>query len=154
MLEFVREASASQLELFRFNDMTDFDINCSPGDIWEDLRTFNDEYFDSFKQDFVQCRLNFEQNLDKKYFKISSDDLDKPLEVKIKFFAANTEEDNCGECEPARYRVRFVKKKGNLQEWYDIFKTMRETLFDEVLLLPKVHEAEELTAASDEEVSV
>jgi len=28
MLEFVRKASESQIELFRFNDMTDFDVDC------------------------------------------------------------------------------------------------------------------------------
>jgi len=101
MLDFVREASISQLELFRFNDMTDHDIEVSPGDIWEDLQTFNAEYFDS--------RLKVEQNCEKKFFKLSLAD-ETPLEVKIKFLALNEDSDSCA----PRYRVRFIKKRGDL----------------------------------------
>jgi serine/threonine protein kinase len=35
MLEFVREVSQSELELFKFNDMTDFDIDVAPAVVWE-----------------------------------------------------------------------------------------------------------------------
>lgn len=38
MLELVRETSESNLEVYKFNDMTDFDITVSPADILEDLK--------------------------------------------------------------------------------------------------------------------
>ena len=28
-----------------------------------------------------------------------------------------------------RYRVRFVKQKGNIQEWYEILESMKKTVF-------------------------
>lgn len=36
MLDFVRPQK-SDLDLFKFNDMTDHDIDVSPGDVWEQL---------------------------------------------------------------------------------------------------------------------
>jgi len=47
MLEFVREVSQSQLEVFKFNDMTDFDIDVTPAVLWEQLQIFNDDFNDS-----------------------------------------------------------------------------------------------------------
>jgi serine/threonine protein kinase len=35
MLEFVREISESELEIFKFNDMTDYDIDVTPAIVWE-----------------------------------------------------------------------------------------------------------------------
>lgn len=46
MLDFVRPQK-SDLDLFKFNDMTDHDIDVSPGDVWEQLQEFNCEYFDN-----------------------------------------------------------------------------------------------------------
>jgi len=37
MNELIREASVSQLEIYKFNDMVDFDIDVSPGHLWEEL---------------------------------------------------------------------------------------------------------------------
>lgn len=37
MNELIREASVSVLELYKFNDMVDFDIDVSPGFLWEEL---------------------------------------------------------------------------------------------------------------------
>ena len=47
--------------------------------------------------------------------------------------------------------MRLVKKKGDLSKWYEIFKDMQDTVFDEVLLAPRSHHTEVLTAASDDE---
>jgi len=47
MLQLVRQTSVSNLEIQKFNDMTDFDIQTSPGEVWEELNTFNCDYFDS-----------------------------------------------------------------------------------------------------------
>ena len=74
MLEVVRQVS--ELEIFKFNDITDHDITVTPKTIWDDLETFNLDYFDE--------RLRLEANLEKKYFKLFLDD--EKLEVKIKFF--------------------------------------------------------------------
>ena len=57
MLEYVKQASSTELELFKFNDMTDHDIDVSPGHIWDLLQTFNIEYFDN--------GMELEQNVDK-----------------------------------------------------------------------------------------
>ena len=57
MLELVRQTSVKNLELFKFNDMTDHDIDVTPGTIWEDLNEFNCEYFDN--------KLQLEQNFEK-----------------------------------------------------------------------------------------
>jgi len=47
MLQLVRQTSVSNLEIQKFNDMTDFDIQTSPGELWEELNNFNADYFDS-----------------------------------------------------------------------------------------------------------
>jgi hypothetical protein len=82
MLDFVRPQN-SDLDLFKFNDMTDHDINVSPGDIWDQLQEFNCEYFDN--------KMQLEQNLDKKFFTLTCDE--GKLSVKIKFMDLNNEED-------------------------------------------------------------
>jgi hypothetical protein len=46
LLEIVRQTSEKNLDLFKFNDMTDHDIDVVPGTIWDDLNEFNSEYFD------------------------------------------------------------------------------------------------------------
>jgi len=36
-----------------------------------------------------------------------------------------------------RIRVRFTKKRGDLQTWSEVFKNMREGGLDDILLLPE-----------------
>ena len=74
MLQLVRQTSVN-LEVYKFNDMTDHDIDVSPGHIFEELNNFNSDYFDS--------KLKIEANMDKKYIRMTMEDLD----VKVKFFA-------------------------------------------------------------------
>ena len=114
MLELVRQMSAGNLERYAFNDMTDFDIDYEPGIIYEELNNFNTEYFES--------KLKVETNLDKKWIKLQMEETEEScmLLIKLKFFElpAGSEEDE----EPKRYRVRIVKKRGEIAKWYEIFK--------------------------------
>ena len=52
MEEFIRvphddEEPNTKLELFKFNDLNDHDIDVTPAAIWEELNSFNVEAFDS-----------------------------------------------------------------------------------------------------------
>ena len=46
MLEYVRQVSASAVNVYKFNDMTDHDIDVAPSVVWDELRAFNEDYFD------------------------------------------------------------------------------------------------------------
>jgi len=58
--ELIREASASELEIYKFNDQVDFDIDVSPGFLWEELQMFNIDLYDE--------RLQLDLNVEKKNF--------------------------------------------------------------------------------------
>lgn len=94
--------------------MTDFDIDYEPGVIHEELNNFNTEYFES--------KLKIETNLEKKWIKMEMGETEEhsKLLVKLKFFElpAGSEEDE----DAKRYRVRIVKKRGEIAKWYEIFK--------------------------------
>lgn len=45
MLEYIRKPKEA-LEIFRFNDLTDHDIDVDPGVVWEELNCFNVEAYD------------------------------------------------------------------------------------------------------------
>ena len=134
MLDFVREAS-SELEVFKFNDMTDFDLDVTPAALWESLEEFNSDFYDD--------KLKLEQNLEKKHFKLSLEGEDGNLEVKIKLFnlVKDSEETHDDSEEPRRLRVRFTKKRGDRAQWYQLFQEMRDTGLDEILLAPRLHHA-------------
>merc|ERR1719197_207501 len=89
MKELVRQASASELELYKFNDLVDHDIEVMPGTIWEELNMFNEDLFEG--------KLTLDYNSDKKYMTIEMSDPETgalDFLVKAKFFALNnTEED-------------------------------------------------------------
>lgn len=143
--ELVREASESELEIYKFNDLVDHDIEVMPGTIWEELNMFNEDLFEG--------KLTLDYNSDKQYMTIEmvdpeSGELD--FKVKAKFFALNnTDEDESYEGEAQRFRLRLVKKKGDLQKWYDVFNEMLETGFDQLLLAPLSHHNEKMTLAAD-----
>jgi len=139
MLELVRQATQN-LDLFKFNDMTDHDIDVSPATIFEELNNFNSDYFDS--------KLKIESNLEKKHIRMTMDDLD----VKVKFFQLTSEdsEDEDSEQPISRLRMRFVKKRGDIAEWYDLFNQMKQTVLDDILLATEAHHSELATCESDE----
>jgi hypothetical protein len=112
MLELVRQISVGNLERYAFNDMTDYDIDYEPGVVFEELNNFNGEYFDS--------KMKVESNLEKKWIKLHVDESEShsQLQVKLKFFELPSSEE---EEESKRYRVRIIKKKGEIAHWYEIF---------------------------------
>jgi len=98
--------------------------------------------------------------LEKKYIKLTlpanEEEHTSELVLKIKFFDLQPEQENEEEEdfeEPRRLRVRFTKKRGDLRKWYEIFGEMQETVFDDLLLAPRLHQEDYLTAASDEQLS-
>ena len=44
MLDLVKQTSV--ININRFNDMNDYDITVDPGVIWDDLNTFNSDFFE------------------------------------------------------------------------------------------------------------
>ena len=124
--------------------MTDFDIDYEPGVIYEELNNFNTEYFES--------KLKVETNLDKKWIKMemAESEENSKLLVKLKFFELVPIEGEDEEIK--RYRVRIVKKRGEIAKWYEIFKQMQETVFTKeapngesemILLAPRTHQVQE-----------
>jgi len=70
------------------------------------------------------------------------------LQVKIRFFATSqivSEEDNANGLDEQRIRVRFTKKRGDLQFWATTFNNMREGGLDELLLAPEKNQNIDLT---------
>jgi hypothetical protein len=139
MLQLVRQPKEN-LELYKFNDMTDHDIDVSPGIVFEELNNFNCEYFNS--------KLTIESNIEKKYIRMTMEDLD----VKVKFFELNNKESDDEDDEvSSRLRMKFVKKRGDLSNWYELFNLMKDTVLEDILLAPEAHHAESLgTCDSDE----
>ena len=84
--------------------MQDCDIDVVPGEIWDDLQRYNFEKH--------QNKLKIEK-VNGKYIKLIQEETDdnEELIVKIKFFALEKANENYA----GRTRVRFIKKKGNLQ---------------------------------------
>ena len=69
--------------LYKYNDMTDHDIDVAPGEILEQLNTFNCEYFEN--------NMKVVPNFEKQHIKLVVEN--ENLEVKIKFFEVENQED-------------------------------------------------------------
>ena len=133
MLELVRDMSVLGLERYRFNDQTDFDVDCEPGVVWDELNSFNEDLFEG--------RLKIEAHPEKQHLTLALEDkASAPLLVKVKFYGLEA-----GEEESRRLRIRFTKKRGDLAQWYEIFKQMQETQLEGLLLAPRLHQEEALT---------
>jgi len=121
MLELVREQSI--IDYARFNDQTDFDIDVVPGVLWDDLNTYKAEHNNALQVEKVEG----------KYFKLSlpaSEENPSDLCVKVKFFKQS------GADEEARTRVKFVRKRGDLAQWYTMFNEMKDVALSDILLKP------------------
>ena len=83
-----------------------------------------------------------EQNEKKKYFMIEVPE--DNLKVKVKFLELKEEESNQSEDEdcPRRLRIKFNRKQGDISAWYSIFNEMKESIFDDILLAPRLHHEE------------
>lgn len=66
------------------------------------------------------------------------------FKVKVKFFGLNKAEDQDCE-EPQRLRIKFIKKQGDLQKWYDVFQEMKDNVLDDILMTPETYENQDLT---------
>jgi hypothetical protein len=109
--------------------MTDHDISVAPSVIWDELRAFNEDYFEG--------KMELTQNAEKKHFLIEVPE--DNLKVKVKFLELNEQESDESEQEdePSRLRVRFTKKMGDLSAWYGIFNDMKDSVFQDILLAPR-----------------
>lgn len=114
MLELVRE-KPENFENYKFNDMTDYDIDYAPGVVYEELNNFNETFYEK--------KLTIELNAEKKWIKIHQEATEElnQLKVKVKFFDVSEQAEE-GEEQLPRFRVRMVKQLGDLQQWYDILK--------------------------------
>jgi len=104
-LDLVRQQSV--IDLRRFNDQTDFDIDVAPGVIWDDIQRFNTE----FKEELLTL-----EKIDNKCIKITEKAATEDaadLVVKVKFFQLDPPSQEDGV--PARTRVRFNKKSGDIE---------------------------------------
>lgn len=127
--------------LYKYNDMTDHDIDVAPGEILEQLKTFNCEHFEE--------GLEITPNFEKQHIKLKAKN--ENLEVKIKFFeVAHGDDDEEEEKEQDGYefdrrlRMRLVKMKGDIASWYQLFDQMKATVLDGLLLAPETHGADTL----------
>lgn len=109
MLELVKD---KPIITTRFNDNVDFDLEITPGVIYDDLNSFNEEVFDG--------KMTIEVIPDK-HIQITIQASDKETEhdtvVKVKFYKIEDSE---------RTRVRFIRKKGDIIAWGNTFKQLRE----------------------------
>ena len=122
MLELVRE-KPENFENFKFNDMTDYDIDYAPGVVFEELNNFNENFYEK--------KLNIELNADKKWIKIHQEGTEElmPLKIKVKFFDVTEKPEDEEEEVIPRYRIRMIKQVGDLAQWYDILENMKKTVF-------------------------
>ena len=121
--------------------MIDHDIQIMPGQFWEELNEFNEDLFES--------KLTLNYNEDKKHIMIEMKDEESgqlDFQVKAKFFALNEQpEEYSSESQSPRLRLRLVKKRGDIQKWYDVLNEMLSLGFNEILLAPLSHQNEKLT---------
>ena len=103
----------------RFNDMTDFDITVDPGVIWDDLNTFNEESYDG------KFEITHVENKHILLLLKAEEQGQQDLKIKVKFFQIPNEH--------GRYRIKFVRKSGELDRWYSIFCEMKDGNLSDVL---------------------
>lgn len=123
MLELVREKSV--IDFARFNDLTDFDIDVVPGVLWDDINTYKAEHKNDLQVEKV----------DGKYFKLTlaanPEENTSDLVVKVKFFKQSGAE------EESRTRVKFIRKRGDMSQWYTMFNEMKDVALSDILLAPE-----------------
>jgi hypothetical protein len=146
--QLIRQQSLESLRLYRFDDMADHDIDVDPAVLWEDLNMFNVDFFNE--------KLIIDANLEKKHITIQMNNESNEIDflVKAKLFNLShvnhedteTEGSEVDEDAPKRLRLRFTKKRGDLQKWYEVFNQMKETVLEDILLAPVIHHTEILLA--------
>jgi len=120
MLDLVKQTSV--INIRRFNDMNDFDITVDPGVIWDDLNTFNTDFFEE--------KFSIEKK-EGKHIMMTMKNAEEgtDLKVKVKFFKHP-------DMDQDKIRVRFVRKTGEIDKWYAILNEMKEAVLKDVLCAP------------------
>jgi hypothetical protein len=77
-----------------------------------------------------------------------TDEID--FKVKVKFFGLNNV-DNYDNEESQRIRIKFIKKQGDLQKWYDCFEEMKDNVLNDMLMTPETNENKDLTVIDYDE---
>jgi len=71
------------------------------------------------------------------------------FKVKVKFFClSKLDIDNE---ESQRVRIKFIKKQGDLQKWYDCFEEMKDNILNDILMTPESNENKELAVVDYDE---
>jgi len=83
LLQLIRQTSEATMNLYKFNDMTDHDIDVSPGQFIEELNQINYEVFDK--------QFDIKPNFDKQNVTLAMDS--QNLLIKFKFFEIQNPED-------------------------------------------------------------
>lgn len=107
--------------------MTDYNIDVVPGVIWDDLNTFNVEH--------LEGKMKIE-HIEGKHILITlpeEEGVSQELVVKVKFIALADPEETGN----TRYRVKFMRKRGDLDKWYSIFKDMKDAVLEDILIAPE-----------------
>jgi hypothetical protein len=118
--------------------MTDFDIDVAPGVVFDDLVSFNEEQ--------AEGKMNIEV-VENKHILITQKDEEgeadgnatNDLVVKVKFFELEKNDEGV----PSRMRVRFIRKRGDMNQWYTTFQEMKDSGMSEILLAPKLVAAQD-----------
>ena len=71
------------------------------------------------------------------------------FKVKVKFFSLNNVDIDNEESQ--RIRIKFIKKQGNLQKWYECFEEMKDNVLNDILMTPESNENKELTVIDCDE---
>jgi len=71
------------------------------------------------------------------------------FKVKVKFFSLNNVDIDNEESQ--RIRIKFIKKQGNLQKWYECFEEMKDNVLNDILITPESNENKELTVIDCDE---
>jgi len=129
MLELIKEQSV--IDFARFNDLTDFDIDVVPGVLWDDLNTYKAEQKNDLQVEKVEGKQYFKLTLNGNPEENTTD-----LVVKVKFFKQS------GADEEARTRVKFIRKRGDMAQWYTMFNEMKDACLSDILLKPEQVEIE------------
>ena len=108
MLELVKD---KPIITTKFNDLTDFDLEITPGVVYDDLNSFNEEVFDGKMKIAVVPNKHIQITIQ------TDDEEAHDIVVKVKFYRVEDSE---------RLRVRFIRKRGDLLEWAKTLKEIKE----------------------------
>lgn len=108
-------------EYCTFHDQQDFIFEGKPGNVWDSLQQYNEEYFEG------KMVIDHVTSKHIKLFIKAEEQEEHDIVIKVKFYKH----------ESNQLLVHFARKSGNIMRWYDIFKNMKEATLD-YLLSPNI----------------